>query len=100
MKKIRKFLCATVLSSAMMFSMCACGSDSGSTTAASGGGDNTEAATSAATEAKPSGGTINGDRIGDAFDDETADIRLAYVSHFSTCTEPGRFRKPKNRKWG
>ena len=43
----------------------------------------------------PSGGTINGDRIGDAFDDETADIRLAYVSHFSTCTEPGRFRKPK-----
>ena len=56
MKKIRKFLCATVLSSAMMFSMCACGSDSGSTTAASGGGDNTEAATSAATEAKPSGG--------------------------------------------
>ena len=54
MKKFRKFLTATVLSTAMVFSMCACGSDSKSTTAATGGGDE-PAATEAA---KPTGDVI------------------------------------------
>ena len=48
MKKFRKAMCA-VLSSAMIFSLCACGSDSTSTTAASGGN---------ATEAQTSGGKV------------------------------------------
>ena len=41
----------------------------------------------------PSGGTIRGEIVPDTFDDENADLRLAYVSHFATCTEPERFRK-------
>lgn len=41
----------------------------------------------------PDGGTIRGYEIGNTFDDEQANIRLAYVSHFATCTNPGRFRR-------
>ena len=56
MKKFRKLVTATVLSTAMMFSLCACGSDSTSTTAAGG---SSESGGGAATEAaKPSGGVI------------------------------------------
>lgn len=43
----------------------------------------------------PTGGTITGEQVGDAFDDETVELKLAYVSHFATCPEAGKFRKPR-----
>ena len=41
----------------------------------------------------PTGGTIRGRIIPDEDIDEKTDLKLAYVSHFATCTEPDRFRK-------
>lgn len=46
----------------------------------------------------PNGGTIRGEAVGDAFDDENAGLRLAYVSHFATCTNPEAFRKPRKQR--
>lgn len=43
----------------------------------------------------PNGGTIRGEAVGDAFDDENVGLKLAYVSHFATCTNPDTFRKPR-----
>ena len=44
----------------------------------------------------PTGGTIRGRIIRDEEIERDTELRLAYVSHFATCTEPGRFRKQKN----
>ena len=41
----------------------------------------------------PTGGTIRGQIVRDADIDGNTELRLAYVSHFATCTNPERFRK-------
>ena len=41
----------------------------------------------------PTGGTIRGQIVPDEDIDADTDIKLAYVSHFATCTAPERFRK-------
>lgn len=46
----------------------------------------------------PTGDTIRGEIVPDTFDDEKAGLRLAYVSHFATCTTPEQFRKPRERR--
>ena len=43
----------------------------------------------------PTGGTIRGRIIPDEEIEQDTELRMAYVSHFATCTEPGRFRKPR-----
>lgn len=46
----------------------------------------------------PSGETIQGERVPENFDDEKAALKLAYVSHFATCPEADKFRKPRGKK--
>ena len=46
----------------------------------------------------PNGSIIKGEAVGDAFDDETAELKLAYISHFATCPCADQFRKPRARK--
>lgn len=46
----------------------------------------------------PKGDTIRGEIVPDTFDDERADLKVAYVSHFATCTTPEQFRKPRERR--
>ncbi len=43
----------------------------------------------------PTGGTINGEPVGDAYEGDMYGLKMAYVSHFSTCTAPELFRKPR-----
>lgn len=43
----------------------------------------------------PTGGTIRGRIIPDEEIEQDTELRMAYVSHFATCTRPQDFRKPR-----
>jgi len=42
----------------------------------------------------PTGGTISGEIVGDAYEGPE-ELKMAFVSHFATCTNPDGFRKPR-----